>query len=258
MADFSERIASAGERDACVLDVESLADAMHGIVPGGEDGELQSIALKINDIIQDECQLHKKILVPRLYTKIRRRTGLQSTAALQIIEYLEKNHLIKDNSTLLKATLMENGRRKIIFQEISRFPGIYFNLLKSRTGSGSKVLDHHVSILVEFGYIFEETMNGKRCFFPASASKVDTWFHYFFTLETARKIIDVLQQAGDERLELQEISKRSGMAYPLVAYHMTKLLNKNVVVFQETVERRMYGLSREFSEFVKRMEDLVA
>ena len=113
MADFSERIASAGERDACVLDVDSLADAMHVIVPGSDDGELQSMALKINDIIQDECQLHKKILVPRLYTKIRRRTGLQSTAALQIIEYLEKNHLIKDNSTLLKSTLMENGRRKV-------------------------------------------------------------------------------------------------------------------------------------------------
>jgi len=258
MADFSERIASAGERDACVLDVDNLVDAMHSIVPGSDDGELQSIALKINDIIQDECQIHRKILVTRLYTKIRRRIGLQSMAALQIIEYLEKNHLIKDNSTLLKATLMENGRRKIIFQEISRFPGIYFNLLKSRTGSGSKVLEHHVSILAEFGYIFEETMNGKRCFFPATASKKDTWFHYFFQLETARKIIDVLALAGDERLEMQEISKRAGMAYPLVAYHMAKLLNKNVVVVQESVERRVYGLSREFATFVKRMEDLVA
>ncbi|MBN2150592.1 MAG: hypothetical protein JW839_04000 [Candidatus Lokiarchaeota archaeon] len=258
MADFSERIASAGERDACVLDVDDLAEAMHGIVPGSEDGELQSMALKINDIIQDECQLHKKILVPRLYTKIRRRTGLHSTAALQIIEYLEKNHLIKDNSTLLKSTLMENGRRKVIFQEISRFPGIYFNLLKSRTGSGSKVLEHHVSILGEFGFIFEETMNGKRCFFPATASREDAWFHYFFQLETARRIIDVLLLSGDDRLELHEISKRSGMAYPLVAYHMTKLLNKNVVVVQEAVERRVYGLSREFASFIKRIEDLVA
>jgi predicted transcriptional regulator len=258
MADFSERIASAGERDAWVLDVDNLADAMHGIVPGSDDGELQSMALKINDIIQDECQLHKKILIPRLYTKIRRRTGLQSTATLQIIEYLEKNHLIKDNSTLLKSTLMENGRRKYIFQEISRFPGIYFNLLKSRTGSGSKVLEHHVSILSEFGYIFDENMNGKRCFFPATASKDDTWFHYFLQLDNTRKIIDVLLQSGGDRLELQEVSRRSGMAYPLVAYHTTKLLNKNVVVFQETVERRVYGLSREFAAFVKRMEDLVA
>ncbi|NMC03763.1 MAG: hypothetical protein GYA24_01060 [Candidatus Lokiarchaeota archaeon] len=257
MADFSERIASAGERDACILDVDSLVDAMQGIVPGSDDAELQSIALKINDIIQDECQLHKKILVPRLYTKIRRRTGLQSTTALQIIEYLEKHHLIKDNSTLLKSTLLENGRRKIIYQEITRFPGIYFNLLKSRTGSGSKVLEHHVSILAEFGFIFEETMNGKRCFFPATASRQDTWFHYFFQLDTARKIIDVLLQPGNDHVEMQEISRRSGLAYPLVVYHMTKLLNKNVVVFQETVEHRVYGLSKEFSEFVKRMVDLV-
>ncbi|MEX2683227.1 MAG: hypothetical protein Q6373_016755 [Candidatus Sigynarchaeota archaeon] len=257
MADFSERIASASERDACVLDVDNLVDAMRGIVPGTDDGALQSMALKINDIIQDECQLHKKILVPRLYTKIRRRIGLQSTAALQVIEYLEKNHFIKDNSTLLKATLMENGRRKIIFQEISRFPGIYFNLLKSRTGSGSKVLEHHLSILIEFGYIFEESMNGKRCFFPATTSREDAWFHYFFQLETARKLIDVLSQAGDERLELQEISRRACLAYPLVAYHMAKLLNKNVVVVQESVDRRVYGLSREFAAFVKRMHDLV-
>nr|MDO8109939.1 hypothetical protein [Candidatus Sigynarchaeota archaeon] len=241
------------------IDIDSLANVCRDNAPWNDTRDWHDVAGKIVAIIQEECQLHRKIMIPRLYSKIRRRAGMESQLALRIVEYLERNHFIKDNSSLLKSTILENERRNNIFQEIVKYPGTYFNLLKVKTGSGSKILEHHLTVLTEFGFVFEETMNGKRCFFPVTASKEDSWFHFFFRLDPTRKIIDVFLQNGDSNPPLlHDISKKTGMAYPLVVYHVNKLVAKNVIVFREDIDRRVYSLSKDFQSFIKRIQNLVA
>src|SRR5271157_1803087 len=238
------------------LNIENLAIICHDVAPGTGYREWHAIAEKIMDVIKEECQLHKKILIPRLYAKVRRRTGIEPQFAWRVVEYLEKHHFIKDNSPLLKSTVLENEKRKQIYHEITHYPGIYFNLLKSKTDSGSKILDHHITILLEFGFIFEERLNGKRCFFPVSTAREHAWFNFFFQLEPTRKIIDVFLDSN-VFMSPQDLSKHTGMNYALVAYHVNKLVYKNVLVTEDEAGHHVYGISPEFQEFIKRVLNMV-
>jgi hypothetical protein len=247
-----------GDAPKHALDIENLAIICHDVAPGTNYREWHAIAEKIMDVIKEECQLHKKILVPRLYAKIRRRVDIEPQFALRIVEYLEKHHFIKDNSPLLKSTVLENEKRKHIYSEICHFPGIYFNLLKSKTDSGSKIIDHHITILLEFGFIFEEMMNGKRCFFPVSTAREHSWFSFFFQLEPTRKIIDVYLHSSVASMTPQELSKHTGMNYALIVYHVNKLVSKNVLVVEDSDGRHVYALSHEFQAFMKRVLKMVS
>lgn len=239
------------------LNIENLAIICHDVAPGEGYSEWHAIAEKIMDVIKEECQLHKKILIPRLYAKIRRRVDIEPQFALRIVEYLEKNHFIKNNSPLLKSTVLENEKRRQIYNEICHYPGIYFNLLKSKTDSGSKIVDHHLTVLLEFGFIFEEKMNGKRCFFPVTTAREHTWFNFFFQLDPTRKIIDVFLRSNPS-LTPQELSKYTGMNYALVAYHVNKLVYNNVLVAMDVAGHHAYGMSSDFQDFMKRMLNMVS
>nr|MDO8088361.1 hypothetical protein [Candidatus Sigynarchaeum springense]MDO8118311.1 hypothetical protein [Candidatus Sigynarchaeota archaeon] len=226
---------------------DSLAQVGAGSARGME---IPSIPKEVQEILLEEYRNGHRIILSRLYNRIKRVLKVDARKALKIIDMLVRTKQIRENMSIIKPIVLENDRRRRIHEIVVSSPGIFFNLLKSMLGSGSKVLNHHLRILLEFGLIHEAHLEGKRAFFSDSAFLEQKVFFLHLKMGQSRGIIDHLLKGETGRLTIQEIENSLGMKYSNANYHVKQLVMANILIQDGATNPKFYSFSDSFREFL--------
>ncbi len=208
-------------------------------------------------IILDEYRKNKRIKISSLYNKIRRNTKFKPREIMIILKTLLKTKFIKENSPLIKEVVLESEKRSIIFKHVSEMPGIHFNLLKSLVDIGTKMLEHHVSILLDFGLIKEEYIDSKRCFYSATTDMQHKHFFHFMHNDKIRHVVVLLLERDDNTLTVQDIANATGIGYTTVNYYIKKMEQYNFLEMQGTTSPHKYRLTHEVIGLLARYKPLL-
>lgn len=248
------------EPDPACLEGEELQQgtpAPNTLGPGEQLGFLEILHASTNPlehppvppvvyrVVYDHYIRNKRIRIPALYSRLRRSTKLQPREIMIALNHLLKTKFIKDNSPLIKDAVLDNKKRKDIFRHVSETPGIHFNMLKSLVGAGTKIMEHHVVVLRDFGLIEEQFIDGKRCFYAIPVEESARRLLHYLTSDKVRGIIVLLLEREDRPPSIQEISEVLGSGYTTINYHIKKLELSQVIHAVGDAIPKTYRLSRD-------------
>jgi DNA-binding transcriptional ArsR family regulator len=213
-------------------------------VDNGMAPELTDLTQHLLAICTELVQKNKAIKLDKLYNIARREMqAVESGAILQGIKRLEEDMLIKADSRLLRADLLQNETRREIYFTIRRNPGISFNQVRHAMGKGTKILLWHVEVLLEFGcirsYSFDTNANA---YFTKHVDEAD-WgqdgllIFFFYQNATIKKILDVLQPNSQT---IKNIEAILGISRQLIDYHLKRLEARGIVAATDDTPRRFF------------------
>nr|MDO8119200.1 hypothetical protein [Candidatus Sigynarchaeota archaeon] len=210
---------------------------------GAEDVQTKQepIPKEVYEILMDEYKKGHRIIISRLYSKIKKKLNVDARKALNIINMLVKTKEIRENSLIIKTIVLENERRKKIYDIVGMNPGIYFTLLKSILCVGSKVLNHHLRILIELDLVHEDYIEGKRAFFSDASFLQYKKFFVHIKMEQSRRIIAHVLNNDGNNITIEMIASKLGMKYSNANYHVKQLVDAGIFSQNKAVNPNLYS-----------------
>jgi predicted transcriptional regulator len=187
---------------------------------------------------------NKIIKLDKLYNIARRELPVDASVILREIKRLEDDMVIKADSRLMRAELLQNETRRELYFIIMRNPGISFNQIRSQMGKGTKMLLWHVEVLSDFGCIRSCSFDSNaRAFFTRHVSEQEWTLDGLLMFQlyqngTTKQILDMLSDGNSH--VVKSIEGMLGISRQLVEYHLKKLQDNAIVDSIDEIVRKYF------------------
>ena len=162
-----------------------------------------------------------------------------------ILRSLVKKNLIVEGSKLSSNDILNNKKRKKIYDYVVENPGIYFNRIVRELNISNHVVVWHLNILLKFKFIRKAKFENHDLYFHSDFNEKDLKLKYLTSKEKGKKIIEYLMEF-DYGLTKTQISKELKMHINTVAKYL-KMFEQIGIVFNKKISKRiLYFLSEEF------------
>jgi len=147
--------------------------------------------------------------------------------------FIKREHLKKGKSYLTLTDIFENENRINILKQILNNPGIHQNELLRSCDLQKGQLQWHLDVLLKYHIIKKEKHGQYVIYFPITSSieSIETFKSLPTKSETTLKILELVQK--NPGISSSEISKKINLARNTVKYHIDKLSEGNLIIFNE-------------------------
>lgn len=152
----------------------------------------------VQDYLNENRVLEKNNLVNYLksyFSKIS--VNINEEGIIKNIESLIKKNRIVEGSKLTKKTIMNNEKRKIVYEFIENHPGTYFNEIVKKIKSSNHVIYWHLNLLIKFNLIRSCEIQNHEIYFTSSLEREDAKKLYLQRKKESKKILDYLEKNRD-------------------------------------------------------------
>ena len=159
------------------------------------DGE-ELVFNAIQDYLNQNKILEKNDVVNHIKTYfINASININKEGIIKYIESLIKKRRIVEGSKLTKDIVLNNLKRKRIFEYVTENPGTYFNKIVKELKMGNHVVYWHVNILLKFDFIKKTKMEKHEIFYDSNLGIDEVKKLYFTTIkEKSKKILKYLKE----------------------------------------------------------------
>ena len=163
----------------------------------------------------------------------------------EVLRSLVNKNLIVEGSKLTKNDILENKKRKKIYDFIVKNPGNYFNRIIKRLEMSNHVVIWHLSILLKFKYIKAENLDNHEIYFEYNFNLKNIKFSYFTSKEKSKLIIDYLKN-NDIGITKTKISTDLKIHINTTIKYLDFLEDFNVVTRKHLSNKTLYFLNEDF------------
>ena len=208
----------------------------------------------IYSIIQEYVKSNKPVEINELAHYIESISSIKSInlnykGIKKIIETLLKKNLIVEGSRLIKDDLMENDRRKSIYEYICNNPAVYHHQIIKELGIPNHIVIWHLNVLLDFNLIKKIRIDNHNTFYDSKRSPYEAKISYYTRHEKCKEIINYIK-GNIEGCSKTQLSNKLGMHPNTVKKYIDELENLQIVYKKREMNKTLYYLFKTVSEQV--------
>ena len=159
-----------------------------------------------------------------------------------ILKILLEKNLIIPGAKLVKENILENPRRKEIYNCICDNPGCNINDIMNLLQIGSNQVLWHLKFLTKFQFIRKVDFDNQKTFFNFQLNESYDKLFYYLRNESIIKILKLLK-SSDKGINPTKISKLLKMHYYTLKKYLDVLSHLNLIILDN--EHNFYNLNNE-------------
>lgn len=165
----------------------------------------------------------------------------------ELLKSLAEKKLIVEGSKLYKDDILNNLKRRKIYDFIKENPGTYFNKIVGNLSFSNHVVVWHLSILLKFNFIKAERIENHEVYFEFNFDLKNSTLKYFTSKEKSKRIIQYLK-ANDIGITKTKISTNLNIHINTTSKYLDSLERLNVIIKKNLSKKILYFLNEEFFE----------
>ncbi|KKM68074.1 hypothetical protein LCGC14_1464560 [marine sediment metagenome] len=165
----------------------------------------------------------------------------------ELLKSLAEKKLIVEGSKLYKDDILNNLKRRKIYDFIKENPGTYFNKIVGNLSFSNHVVVWHLSILLKFNFIKAERIENHEVYFEFNFDLKNSTLKYFISKEKSKRIIQYLK-ANDIGITKTKISTNLNIHINTTSKYLDSLERLNVIIKKNLSKKILYFLNEEFFE----------
>ncbi|KKK41320.1 MAG: hypothetical protein Lokiarch_43790 [Candidatus Lokiarchaeum sp. GC14_75] len=165
----------------------------------------------------------------------------------ELLKSLAEKKLIVEGSKLYKDDILNNLKRRKIYDFIKENPGTYFNKIVGNLSFSNHVVVWHLSILLKFNFIKAERIENHEVYFEFNFDLKNSTLKYFTSKEKSKRIIQYLK-ANDIGITKTKISTNLNIHINTTSKYLDSLERLNVIIKKNFSKKILYFLNEEFFE----------
>lgn len=197
---------------------------------------------EIFQIIESYLSLNKIIeidkIIPYITSILAKRGSLLNQNGIENIvkRFIEKK-IIFEGSRLIQSKVLENEKRKKIYEYIKENPGIYHYQILKNVNVPSHIVIWHLDVLLKFDYIRKIQIENHLIYFTSQLSEHDALLEYFLKNQKSKIILDYLDEnkEGSTQTQLVNIIKM----HPQTVKKYLKLLHQHHMISKKKVKGKI-------------------
>ncbi len=220
--------------------------------------QLSSNEKIVLEVVQEYLNKNRHLNIGKLVPFITSRFKLASVNINQdgikvnLKSLLQKN-LIVEGSKLTHYEILENPKRKLIYDYIVEHPGAYLNKIVEDLGITNHVAIWHLRTLMEFKFVKRETIDNHEVYFDAQVDFEIAKAKFLTLKKKSKEIIDFLYK-NDLGSTKTQMAKELGMHSNTINKYISALEEIGLVVKKELGSKTLYFVE-EFE--LERLEDAI-
>ncbi len=163
----------------------------------------------------------------------------------EILRSLVKKKIIVEGSKLSIDGILNNEKRKTIYEFITINPGTYFYKIVTHLEISNHVVVWHLKMLLKFDFIKVEKFENHDVYFDSNFNIKKSKFAYITSKEKSKKIIEYLRQ-NDFGLSKSQLSKDLNMHPNTISKYLKMLEQFNVIIKKKVSKRVIYFLNEAY------------
>ncbi|MFW9895447.1 MAG: hypothetical protein ACFFD7_06560 [Candidatus Thorarchaeota archaeon] len=163
----------------------------------------------------------------------------------EILRILVKKKILVEGSKLIRMDILNNEKRKQIYQLILKNPGIYFNKILTELNTSNHVVVWHLNMLLKFNFIKKEKLENHDVYFDSNFDLKHSKLAYVISKDKSKEIIKYLKD-NDYGITKTQLSKSLKIHANTISKYL-KLLEEFKVITKKKVSKRLiYFLHENF------------
>ena len=208
-----------------------------------ELAETEKIILEIvREYLDKNRQFNLGDIIPFISSRLRAtQLNLNYRGIKGILKSLLDKKFLIEGSKLSHRDILENEKRKVIYEYILNHPGTYFNKIVSDLDFSNHVVVWHLSMLLKFNFIKKTIIEGHETYSDLKISDIKTHFHYVVSKKKSKLIINYLERnyLGVTKTELASKLK---IHINTISKFLEKLQELNIIKTEIIDKKRLYFL----------------
>jgi len=202
----------------------------------------------VQDYLNQNKYFNMRKVVSFISAKLRSYSvDLNYRAIEEILRSLTKKKLIDEGTKFTKLDVLNNKKRKQIYDFILKNPGVYFNTIVRGLKINKPVIVWHINMLARFDFIKREEFENHEIFFDSRLSAMNRKFRYFTSKEESKKIIEYLKE-NDYGITKTHLSMNLGMHHNTITKYLNKFEEFNIILKKKVAKRTLYFLNEDLTE----------
>lgn len=183
-------------------------------------------------------------IVDFINNRLKKNPNLNKNKIELIIKSLIKNRVIIAGTKLMKNDIVENPKRKEIFNFIKKNPGKNINEVMKSHNLGSNLALWHLSCLEKFQYIRSKKIGNRMIFFKSDSNPKFDEIHYHMGNKIVQTIIKFMKNKN-RALKITEIAEGLKKNHNTIKKYLETLTNLKLVEIEKEKSRALYKLNQE-------------
>ncbi|MFX1311987.1 MAG: hypothetical protein ACFFHD_05190 [Promethearchaeota archaeon] len=163
----------------------------------------------------------------------------------EILRSLVKKKILVEGSKLSRNDILNNPKRKKIYEFITRNPGVYFNKIVKKLRISNHVVVWHLNMLLKFKFIKMTRFQNHDIYFDSAFDLKKSKFKYLISKEKSKKIIEYLK-TYDFGITKTQLSKELKMHINTVSKYLKMLEQFDIIVRKKLSKRIIFFINEEF------------
>jgi len=202
----------------------------------------------VHEYLNKNRQFTFEEILPYINSRIRlSTTNISNEGVRKILKSLTNKKLIVEGSKLIKSEILNNDKRKEIYDFIVKNPGTYFNKILRELNFSNHIVVWHLSMLLKFDFISKKILENHEIYFDTTTELEDLSSTYFTTKEKSQKIIKFLKK-NSLGITKTNLSQELNMHMNTLAKYLNLLENYNVIVKKKIDNKNLYFLSEKSTQ----------
>ena len=140
---------------------------------------------------------------------------------------LYQMHYLVEGKQYFRDEILENEKRKQIYDYLLKYPGAHERELRKIIGLGAYEVQIHLSFLTLYGFIRSSSYKNKSVYFLIDFDSVNELNTLILRNETTQKIYDCI--ASQHQLRLSEIAELLPFPYTTIQPHVKELIDGGLI-----------------------------
>jgi len=197
----------------------------------------------VHEYLDKNRQFTFEEILPYINSRIRlSSSNISNEGVRKILKSLTNKKLIVEGSKLTKNDILNNKKRKEIYQFINENPGTYFNRIVHGLNYSNHIVVWHLNMLLKFNFITKEILENHDIYFNASTEFKDIRSKYFTTKKKSQKIINFMKR-DNLGITKTSLSHELKMHMNTLTKYLNLLEKYEVIVKKRIDNKNLYFLN---------------
>lgn len=202
----------------------------------------------VQDYLNQNKYFNMRKVISFINAKLRTYSvDLNYRAIEEILRSLTKKKLIDEGTRFTRLDVLNNQKRKQIYNFILKNPGVYFNTIVRSLKLNKPVIVWHINMLSRFDFIKREEFENHEIFFDSRLSAMNRKFRYFTSKDESKKILEYLRE-NDYGITKTHLSMNLGMHHNTITKYLNKFEDFNIIIKKKIAKRTLYFLNEDLME----------
>ena len=198
----------------------------------------------INSYLEENKTFKVKEIIPYISSQISKKNlNLNQNGVKIILSKLLKKRIIVEGSKMIKSDILDNSKRRAIYEYIEQNPGSIFNVIMKELHISNYELLWHLKMLERFGFIKEDTFHEHTAYFAVEVSPQEMNKQYILNKPKSKQILSYL---GENNIGITKtkIAEDLSMHFNTVDKYLNLLENIGVIIKENKTNKTLYFLKK--------------